>query len=182
MKSLMKIDGPYPSRRELRCQRIILIMVLLTIAIIIGIRLNYTMKAEALESASVIVADTPKPEIVTQSVYPLTADERDLIERVVAAEARGEPPEGKEAVAQVILDRAVTWGQTITQVCTAPDQFAAPYQGEISAEVKNAVSAVFDQGVRVWEEPTTHLCSGPTVYWESNKVDRGQIGGNRFYN
>ena len=108
-------------------------------------------------------------------------NERDLAERVVAAEARGESQKGMEAVAQVIIDRSVTWGQTITQVCTAPDQFADPYQGDISPEVKSAVSAVFDQGVRIWEDSTTHFCSGPTVYWENKEVKRGSIGGHRFY-
>jgi hypothetical protein len=94
-------------------------------------------------------------EIADLSELNLTEDERTLVERIVASEARGEPIEGIMAVAQCIRDRSQLWGMTVTEVCLAPGQFAAPYQGEISPEVVQAVWAVFDEGMSVLEIPTT---------------------------
>jgi hypothetical protein len=110
----------------------------------------------------------------------LTDAERDLVERVVAAESRGESIEGQAAVAQVIRDRAYTWDMTITEVCLAKGQFAKPYQGEISIETWIAVSKVFDGGVSVLEIPTTHFASNEP-YWTENKVNRGSIGCHTFW-
>lgn len=124
----------------------------------------------------------PVPEIVDSSEFILTDEERDLIERIVASEARGEPVEGMAAVAQVIRDRATSWGMTVTEVCLAPGQFATPYSGEISPEVVQAVWAVFDEGMSVLEVPTTHFhAEYVSPYWTSSKVSRGQIGSHRFY-
>lgn len=112
----------------------------------------------------------------------LGAYERDLIERVVAAEARGEEYKGKIAVAQTIKDRGDLWGMSYEEVVLSPGQYAAPYKGEKSDEVKNAVSEVFDYGARAFEEPTTHFhAEGVNPSWASEKVSRGQIGRHKFY-
>lgn len=69
----------------------------------------------------------------------------DMLERVVAAEARGEGVDCQEAVATVILNRWQngSFGDTISAVINAEDQFADPYDGEISISthlaVKNAL-------------------------------------------
>lgn len=78
--------------------------------------------------------------------YYLAPEQRDYVERVVAAEARGESFEGQAAVAEVILNRAILWDMDVMDVVTAKGQFAAPFQGEISESVKEAVSRVFDYG------------------------------------
>ena len=112
----------------------------------------------------------------------LTSEERDLVERIVASEARGEPIEGMMAVAQVIRDRSQLWKMTVTEVCLAPGQFAAPYQGEISPEVVQAVWAVFDEGMSVFDEPVTHFHADyVSPYWTADKVSRGSIGAHLFY-
>ena len=114
--------------------------------------------------------------------YPLTREERDLVERIVAAEARGEPIEGIMAVAQCIRDRSQLWGMTVTEVCLAPGQFAAPYQGKISPEVVQAVWAVFDLGISIFKIPTTHFHADyVSPYWAADKVSRGSIGAHLFY-
>ncbi len=111
----------------------------------------------------------------------LTPQELDIVCRVVAAEARGEDLQGQMAVAQVIRDRAQYWDMSVTEVVTAPSQFAKPYQGEISDETYLAVANVFS-GMSVLEEPVTHFYSGNNEpYWTSNKVNRGTIGNHRFY-
>lgn len=109
-------------------------------------------------------------------------ENRELVERVVAAEARGESLEGMMAVAQTIRDRAEYWQMTPKEVVTAPSQYASPYEGEISESVKTAVSNVFDNGVSIMQEPTTHFHANyVNPYWTSDKACRGSIGAHKFY-
>jgi len=116
------------------------------------------------------------------TTHKLSAEDRDLIERVVAAEARGCEYEGMLGVAQVIRERAESWGLTARQVVTARAQFAAPYQGEISDDVKQAVSDVFDKGVRQFKEYTTHFHStSVNPWWNKNKVLRGTVDTQKFW-
>ena len=122
-------------------------------------------------------------EVLEEIFWPLTAEERDLVERVVAAEARGQSIEGQMAVAQVIMDRATTREQSVTRVCTAKHQFAKPYQGEISEKTKDAVSFVFDKGEKVFER-VTHFYAWELIdppYWTEDKNYVGEIDGHRFY-
>lgn len=67
--------------------------------------------------------------------------EIELIERIVMSEARGESCECQEAVATVILNRWQdgSFGETISDVCYASGQFAAPWDDEISMSVNLAV-------------------------------------------
>jgi hypothetical protein len=118
------------------------------------------------------------------AVFRLTDYERDLVERIVASEARGESLECQMAVAQTIKDRCYTREQTIVEVCLAPYQFAAPYEGEVSDMVKDAVRFTFDDGESVLEYPTTHFYAWKLIeppYWTADKEFRGQIDGTRFY-
>jgi hypothetical protein len=120
---------------------------------------------------------------VSEDLTPLTPEERELVQRVVSAEARGEDLQAQMAVVQTILDRSELWGMTVTEVVTAEGQFAKPYQGEISDSVKLAVANVFDGGVRVFDEATTHFHddSIPPPDWTENKVNRGSIGRLSFW-
>ena len=116
--------------------------------------------------------------------YTLTEDERELVIGVVAAEARGESLEGMMAVAQSIRDRAITRGQTVTEVCLAPHQYAAPYTGEVSDRLVDAVMFVFDEGHSALEYPTTHFYQHETIEapdWTYNLTCRGSIGDHTFF-
>jgi spore germination cell wall hydrolase CwlJ-like protein len=149
-------------------------LILATLIIVILINLNCAMKTQAQTyNAPEKAAQTSEKE--------LTPTERDLIERVVAAESRGESLKGQMAVAQVIKDRTELWGMTIVEVVLEPYQFAKPYEGEISDKTKLAVSNVFDLGQAVWEDPTTYFHSGDDPYWASEKISRGSVGGHKFY-
>ena len=120
----------------------------------------------------------------SETIYhmPLTDAELDIVCRVVMSEAMGEPYEGMLAVAQVVRDRAISWGLTVTEVVTAPSQFAPPYKGEISDEVIMAVDAVFIEGVSLMEFPTTHFHADyVSPYWTADKVSRGTVGAHRFW-
>lgn len=84
--------------------------------------------------------------------FPLTAAEREKIERVVMSSC-GELGDKlmAKANAQVILDRVKSgrFGKGINAVLDAPHQFERPWKGSINTLVKNAVTAVFDRGERV---------------------------------
>ena len=88
----------------------------------------------------------------TATRYGLTDAERDIVERVVMAEAGGEGFDGQRLVAQCILNTAEAMDLRPDEVVTAPNQYASP-ANEASQEVKEAVSAVFDDGDMVTDEP-----------------------------
>ena len=185
-------------RQELRAYITILEIVAITAILLIGIHAINQLDAIMTQQAHIIKTQADamdqlmwirqdidalqEPEIDDSSEVMLTSEERDLVERIVASEARGEPIEGIMAVAQCIRDRSQLWGMTVTEVCLAPGQFAAPYQGEISPEVVQAVWAVFDEGMSVLEIPTTHFHADyVSPYWTADKVSRGSIGAHLFY-
>lgn len=114
------------------------------------------------------------------NAYELTQEEREIIERVVATEARGETLKGQMAVANVIKDRAELWNMTPTEVVTAKGQFAELFQGEISEDTKLAVAIIFDKGIRVFEKPVTHFASN-NPWWAESKTVIGSIGVHTFY-
>lgn len=161
-----------------------------TLLMIVGaIMLSMSLaEAKPIEPAEpIVIGEIVEDEIVyieETAVFPLTDEERDLVERIVAAEARGESIECQMAVAQTIKDRCLTRGQTVTEVCTAPYQFATPYQGEVSEKVQDAVRFTFDNGDSVLDFPTTHFYAWKLIdepYWTADKDFRGQIDGTRFY-
>lgn len=63
----------------------------------------------------------------------MTPEDIDVMARTIFGEARGEPLEGKIAVAWVIKNRADNpswWGDSIFSVCKKPFQFSAWNQGD----------------------------------------------------
>ena len=135
-------------------------------------------------NAEIYAPEAPEEPEELEPFFFLTAEDRDLVERVVAAEGRGECIEGQMAIAQTIGDRCITTNQSITNVCTSHMQFADPYMGDISDTTKDAVSYVFDGGVDVLEFPVTHFYAWKLIEapeWTSGLELRGEIGGTRFY-
>lgn len=121
---------------------------------------------------------------VKEQALAITDDERDLIERIIMAEARGESLECMMACAQVIRDRCFTRNQTPTEVCTAPYQFCKPYKSPATDRVKDAVAFVFDKGESPLEYPTTHFYASHLIdapSWTESKTYRGTIDGVSFY-
>ena len=112
----------------------------------------------------------------------ISAEDRDLVERIVMAEAGAEPYPGIVAVAQVILDQTREWGISIRETCTVPGRFTEPYAGDVSDLVRTAVHEVFDLGIRVTDEPITHF-HNPTVdpYWAHTLTFVTRIGDHLFY-
>lgn len=111
----------------------------------------------------------------------LTAAEREMIERVVAAEARGESFEGQAAVAEVIYNRCINRGQSVEQVIWADKQFAYPYGGEISQDTKEAVAAVFDYEILSLGGAEYFHADYVTPSWAEDFEEVCHIGGHIFY-
>ena len=130
----------------------------------------------------------PMPEVdvsemeTTTPRYALTVSERDIVERVVMAEAGGEGFDGQRLVAQCILNTAEAMDMRPDEVVTAPNQYAAPAE-HASEMVMDAVSAVFDAGDMVTDEPIRWFYAPRYVYsaWHENKAFVLEYGGHRFF-
>ena len=138
--------------------------------------------------ANVSTAEQIKPVFDTyyqkqdKLAYTLTQEEKELIERVVASEGRGEGRTGQALVCQVILNRAELWDMSILDVLTAPNQFSKPYQGEISEDIKDMVSLVFDEGYRPIDANITHFHANyVNPVWASSKTFVLEHGNHLFY-
>lgn len=98
-------------------------------------------KKEAIQSSE----SENKTKDVEKSAESVTNKEKDLLARLVQAEAKGESYEGKVAVATVVLNRVDSphFPDTITQVIKQKGAFTPVQNGQIkkpaSAEAKKAV-------------------------------------------
>lgn len=119
-------------------------------------------------------------ELAMQKII-LSDAEREMIERVVAAEARGESFEGQAAVAEVIYNRCINRGQSVEEVIWADKQFAHPYGGEISQDTKEAVAAVFDYELLNLDGAEYFHADYVTPSWADDMQEVCRIGGHIFY-
>lgn len=129
-------------------------------------------------------ADTSLTALSSGHSLVLSDEKRDLVERIVAGEARGESLECQMACAQAIRDRCLEWDKPVIDICTAKWQFCQPHQGEISDRTKDAVRFTFDYGIDTLEYPVTHFYAFkliPAPDWTYDKKLRGEIGDVRFY-
>lgn len=88
-------------------------------------------------------AEAEPPRLVSR-YEPVTAEEFELIARVVYAEANTESPEGQQAVAEVILNRraAGNFADTVYDVVYAPGQFStAPMLERVTPNMGNYTAA-----------------------------------------
>ena len=130
----------------------------------------------------------PMPEVDVSEMesatprYALTASERVIVERVVMAEAGGEGFDGQRLVAQCILNTAEAMDLRPDAVVLAPNQYASP-AAEASQEVKDAVSAVFDDGDMVTDEPIRWFYNDKLVYseWHEGKRFVMYFGNHKFF-
>lgn len=128
-----------------------------------------------------VVSERPYVVELTMQKITLSDAEREMIERVVAAEARGESFEGQAAVAEVIYNRCMNRGQSVEQVIWADKQFAYPYGGEISQDTKEAVAAVFDYELLNLDGAEYFHADYVLPSWAEDMEKVCQIGGHIFY-
>ena len=112
--------------------------------------------------------------------YQLTAEERTEIERVVMAEAGTECREGIIAVAQCILNATEREGIRPTEAVL--EYKYTPDRKDPNEAVKEAVSAVFDNGETVTDEPILYFYADYKYSgWHETKRFVMQIGVHRFF-
>lgn len=123
------------------------------------------------------IPDTPAPAAETVDPaepavrYPLTDAERDVVERVVMAEAGGESFEGQMLVAQCILNAAEKRGVDPSEAVVLYSYTKS--RPDPTQHVKDAVAAVFDRGETVVDEPILYFYNPALVtsdFHESQKL------------
>ena len=120
--------------------------------------------------------------------YPITEDDRYVIECIVAGEAKGEPTEGKMAVAQCLLNGMVKDGLSASDVRTQYqysgwDDELQNSNPDCWVEVCEAVSRVFDDGKFVSENPILFFYAPKRVYsrWHESLNHAVTIDGHKFF-
>lgn len=138
-------------------------------------------QAPIVSTAPAQTAAPPSEPSTAAARYELSAAERDLVERVVMAEAGGECYEGQMLVAQCILNAAEKAG-------TAPSEAVMTYQytnarPEPTQSVRDAVKAVFDDGQTVTGELVMFFYNPARVTssWHESQIFVTEVGGHRFF-
>ena len=118
---------------------------------------------------------TPTPR------FELSAAERDVVERVVMAEAGGESFEGQMLVAQCILNACEKTGTQPSEVVVTFKY--APARPEPTDSVRKAVAAVFDAGEFITDEPVMFFYNPAKVTstWHESQTFVIEVGGHRFF-
>lgn len=124
-----------------------------------------------------------------QPIIPVAEGEEELLVRLVIAESGNQPYEGQVAVAQVVCDRYIAgYGNSITDVIYAENQFAEPYSKDISDYplASEAVHAVLYEGARAFAETTIFFCNpdksnASALAWMRTKPYIGTIADHEFY-
>lgn len=122
------------------------------------------------------IPDTPAP--ATETVEPT---ERDVVERVVMAEAGGESFEGQMLVAQCILNAAEKRGVDPSEAVVLYSYTKS--RPDPTQRVKDAVAAVFDRGETVVDEPILYFYNPALVTsdFHESQIFVIEEGGHRFF-
>lgn len=120
--------------------------------------------------------------------FNLTEAERKTIQYIVAGEAKGEPMEGKMAVAQCILHGMVKSGWSAERVrieyqYSGWDDELENTNSEAWAEVVEAVSRVFDDGELISDKPILYFYAPDITSsdWHESLNHAVTIEGHKFF-
>ena len=117
-----------------------------------------------------------------ESPYELSDEERIAVERAVMCEAGGEGSRGQMMVAQCILDGSLRNGYNIIQTIEKY-QIASTSYSNVTDEVRESVSRVFDDGERITEQKAD-LWYNPALVqssWHEEQQYVITIGQHRFF-
>lgn len=136
-------------------------------------------KRKALRAATLAVETAEPTEPAVR--YPLTDAERDVVERVVMAEAGGESFEGQMLVAQCILNAAEKRGVDPSEAVVLYSYTKS--RPDPTQRVKDAVAAVFDRGETVVDEPILYFYNPALVTsdFHESQIFVIEEGGHRFF-
>ena len=120
--------------------------------------------------------------------FNLTKTDRKTIQYIVAGEAKGEPMEGKMAVAQCILNGMVKSGWSAERVrieyqYSGWDDELENVNPEAWAEVVEAVSRVFDDGELISDKPILYFYA-PNItssFWHESLNFSCELSNHRFF-
>lgn len=123
----------------------------------------------------------PPTNTVPDVRYHLTDAERDVVERVVMAEAGGESFEGQMLVAQCILNAAEKRGVEPSEAVVLYSYTKS--RPDPTQRVKDAVAAVFDRGETVVDEPILYFYNPALVTsdFHESQIFVIEEGGHRFF-
>ena len=134
------------------------------------------------------ILDLKMVEYSRPPFFNLTEADRKTIQYIVAGEAKGEPMEGKMAVAQCILNGMVKSGWSAERVrieyqYSGWDDELENANPEAWAEVVEAVSRVFDDGELISDKPILYFYAPNVVSssWHESLNHAITIGGHKFF-
>lgn len=134
------------------------------------------------------ILDLAMVEYSRPPFFNLTEADRKTIQYIVAGEAKGEPMEGKMAVAQCILNGMVKSGWTAEKVrieykYSGWDDELENTNSEAWAEVVEAVSRVFDDGELISDKPILYFYAPDITSssWHESLNHAVTIGGHKFF-
>ena len=132
-----------------------------------------TEEIETLESETV-------PE-ETEAYFYLSDQERYIVECIVMGEAGGEPYEGQVLVAQCILNGCIK--EDVQPSKLRKMYRYSGYRTNVTQSVKKAVSAVFDDGYKITEEPILYFYAPKHSKgkWHETQCFVMEVGGHRFF-
>ena len=140
-----------------------------------------TKENEQLKAQQTKPSEAQKTSRGGSARYSLTPQERDLVERVVMAEAGGESYKGQMLVAQCILNACEIDG---IRPAEAVKRYSyAKSRPEPSKSVKRAVAAVFDEGEQATGEPILYFYAPAltTSEFHESQIFVIEEGGHRFF-
>lgn len=155
---------------------------------------NYKNKIENLDymlNERLLVPDLHTQEIEIENSVPffeLNDEDRMTICYIVAGEAKGEPTEGKMAVAQCLLNAMAKDGLSVSDVrkkykYSGWDDGLENSNPDCWIEVCEAVSRVFDEGEFISENPILFFYAPKYAAgkWHETLEFDTEIGGHRFF-
>lgn len=178
------------TRRRRRAKRKALRAATLAAAVLLlgGISVAiFTTPTGSKQETNILPPDTTAPAAETVEPtepavrYPLTDAERDVVERVVMAEAGGESFEGQMLVAQCILNAAEKRGVEPSEAVVLYSYTKS--RPDPTQRVKDAVAAVFDRGETVVDEPILYFYNPALVTsdFHESQIFVIEEGGHRFF-
>ena len=134
------------------------------------------------------ILDLAMVEYSRPTFFNLSNAERKTIQYIVAGEAKGEPIEGKMAVAQCILNGMVKSGWSAERVrieykYSGWDDELENTNSEAWAEVVEAVSRVFDDGELISDKPILYFYAPEysSGKWHETLEFSFELSGHRFF-
>lgn len=134
------------------------------------------------------ILDLKMVEYSRPPFFNLTETDRKTIQYIVAGEAKGEPMEGKMAVAQCILHGMVKSGWSAERVrieyqYSGWDDELENVNPEAWGEVVEAVSRIFDDGELISDKPILYFYAPDITSssWHESLNHAITIGGHKFF-